>query len=185
MSREWYLFPFFGDSLTYLLTPTRGIMLGAKTGPREPRVVNGETGGGCWAADETPQDSVLPKEQRDWDNRPPQSRLHGPGHPLAPGIFNPGVQDRRCYLLLQSRSHAACCLVIPGPQGREHDSLSSHSGDSGPEKGSQVPWWELGQTFLFAAMTCGLCLVSGPAQAQDKIHKKSSRSIDDDHLMSL
>ena len=117
---------------------------------------------------------LSPTEQAPW-------RWPSPG----PGIFNPGVQDRRCYLLLQSRSHAACCLVIPGPQGREHDSLSSHSGDSGPEKGSQVPWWELGQTFLFAAMICGLCLVSGPAQAQDKIHKKSSRSIDDDHLMSL
>lgn len=104
--------------------------------------------------------------------------------PGLPGIHNPRVQDRRCYLLLQSRSHAACCLVIPGPQGRECNRLSSHSGDSGPEKGSQVPWWELGQTFLFAAMICGLCLVSGPAQAQDKIHKKSSRSIDDDHLIS-
>ena len=50
--------------------------------------------------------------------------------------------------------------------------------------GGQVPWWELGQTFLFAAMTCHLYLVSGPAQAQDKIHKKSSRSIADDHLMT-
>ena len=52
-------------------------------------------------------------------------------------------------------------------------------------EGGQVLWWELGQTFLFAAVTCDLYLVSGPAQAQDKIHKKSSRSIDDYHLMSL
>ena len=106
-----------------------------------------------------------PTQQAPW-------RWPSPG----PGIYNPGVQDQRCYLLLQSRSHAACCLVIPGPQGREHDSLSSHSGDSGPEEGSQVPWWELGQTFLFAAMTCGfvsgLRSCPGPGQNSQEIKQE-------------
>ena len=72
-----------------LAVPAVGRMLGAETGPREPSVVNGDNGRRFWAPDETPQDSVLPKEQRDWDNRPPQSRLHGAGHPLASGSHNP------------------------------------------------------------------------------------------------
>ena len=49
-----------------LAVPAVGRMLGAETGPREPSVVNGDNGRRFWAPDETPQDSVLPKEQRDW-----------------------------------------------------------------------------------------------------------------------
>ena len=86
-------------------------------------------------------------------------RLEQPSHtqqapwswPGLPGIHNPGVQDRRCYLLLQSRSHAACCLVIPGPQGRECNRLSSHSGDSGPEWGARCPGRNLNKHPLFTA----------------------------------
>ena len=50
------LVPLWALHCPLLAVPAVGRMLGAKTGPREPRVVNGDTGGGCWAADETPQD---------------------------------------------------------------------------------------------------------------------------------
>ena len=83
------LVPLWALHCPLLAVPAVGRMLGAETGPREPSVVNGDNGRRFWAPDETPQDSVLPKEQRDWDNRPPQSRLHGAGHPLAPGSHNP------------------------------------------------------------------------------------------------
>ena len=66
MPSKPFLVSFSGYSLTYLLTPTWDIMLRAKTDPREPRVVNGDTGEGCWAPDETTQDlGLLPREERD------------------------------------------------------------------------------------------------------------------------
>ena len=121
--------------------------------------------------------------------RPSSQRTERPGQPSptqqapwrwpspGPGIYNPGVQDQRCYLLLQSRSHAFCCLVIPGPQGREHDSLSSHSGDSGPGErggpGALVGTWTnificcSDMWFVFGLRSC-----PGPGQNSQEIKQE-------------
>ena len=59
------LVPLWALHCPLLAVPAVGRMLGAKTGPREPRVVNGDTGGGCWAADETPQDQAFFPQNRE------------------------------------------------------------------------------------------------------------------------
>ena len=115
---------------------------------------------GAGALDGAPQDKAfLPREQRDQDKHPPESRLCAAGHAPARGARNPGVQDWRCHLLLQSRK--LCCL-LPCHPWAPGDSVEEHliTGDSGPEEGGRVPWWERGQTSFVYCKTHGVCIWS-------------------------
>lgn len=60
----------------------------------------------------------------------------------------------------RAESSAACCLVIPGLQGTMCKSISSQSGDSGPEEGGRVPWWEHGQTSFVYCKRHRVCIWS-------------------------
>ena len=127
-----------------LAVPAVGRMLGAETGPREPSVVKGTTVEGSGLQMRPRRTLFFPKNRETGTTVPHRAGSMELAIPWPQAAITPEYRTRGVisYCRAEAMLPAVRLSQAPG-EGVEQLFIS---GDSGPEVGSQMPWWELGQT---------------------------------------